>query len=59
VTFYTAKKPLIPKKFGWFIQKGGLYYETIQNFIARISETGTNILNTVHFSMVGMLILAS
>jgi hypothetical protein len=44
-----TKQPLIPKKFGWFIQKGGLYYETIQRFITRLIETGTTMLYKVIF----------
>jgi hypothetical protein len=41
VTFYLADTPLLPKKLGWYIQKGGLYYETVQRLTARITETGT------------------
>ena len=40
VTFYMADTPLLPKKLGWYIQKGGQYYETVQRFTARITETG-------------------
>ena len=41
VTFYIAETPLIPKKFGWFIKKGGLYFETVQRLVTRMTETGT------------------
>jgi hypothetical protein len=41
VTFYFAPTLLLPKKIGWYIQKSGLYDETVRRFAARISETGT------------------
>ena len=41
VTFYFAPTMLLPKKIGWYIQKSGLYDETVRRFAARISETGT------------------
>jgi len=40
VTFYFAPTMLLPKKIGWYIQKSGLYDETVRRFAARISETG-------------------
>jgi hypothetical protein len=40
VTFYFAPTLLLPKKIGWYIQKSGLYDETVRRFAARISETG-------------------
>jgi hypothetical protein len=36
-----AQTPLLPKKVGWYIQKGSPYFETAQRFTARITETGT------------------